>query len=653
MTVASETARNNYVGTGTTGPFTFNFRVFQNADLLVTKADSDGVETTLALTTDYTVTGAGSYNGGNVTLVAALAVGETLSIRRVLDATQGADLPNQGGYFPEVVEAALDRATFLIQQLKDEFGRGLRLPETEAPSDLLTLLPALADRKGRTLGFDPVTGQPGAYSMSTDAISAAMLTVVQAATQAAAGDAFNVTAAGSTEGRSLSDRFADIVNVRDFGALGDGSTDDTAAMQDAHDTGKIVIYPPGRYKFTRITMDTGGIIGAGLSTILDSTDTTTGNVILHNGEDSTGLLVNELGAIFRDFYLRVNTATQKASGNGIKIDPGAVVENYRTVVQNVTIRNIPTCLYFTNCSFINVRDCYFAFYSDYGIYEDQAVAAFEDNGDNCLTDNYFYTNRPNAFGIKYRGGGGKIRGCKINGGLIGIDISPLRSSSIVMVQGNSIEGQTINCIRFIVEGGAATTDFSQVMIQDNQLNGYACAGPVVAITPGAAITLKDLMMTGNVIQFFTDLANAVDIRKTDRFTVANNTIWCNGLGYRGFFINADAINGQMTENRVHGFTSAHTLNNSTSVVQTQTVGTGSATYDPPNLADGAGATTTVGVTGAALGDIAFASFSIDTVGITITAWVSAADTVSVRFQNESGGAVDMASGTLRARVVKA
>lgn len=79
---------------------------------------------------------------------------------------------------------------------------------------------------------------------------------------------------------------------------------------------------------------------------------------------------------------------------------------------------------------------------------------------------------------------------------------------------------------------------------------------------------------------------------------------------------------------------------------------GFATYDPPNLADGAGTTTTITVTGAALGDIAVPSFSLDTQGITVTAWVSSANTVSVRFQNESGGALDLASGTLRARVQK-
>jgi parallel beta-helix repeat protein len=78
----------------------------------------------------------------------------------------------------------------------------------------------------------------------------------------------------------------------------------------------------------------------------------------------------------------------------------------------------------------------------------------------------------------------------------------------------------------------------------------------------------------------------------------------------------------------------------------------SATYNPGSLNDGEGTTTTVGLTGAALGDYASASFSLDLQGITVTAWVSSANTVSVRFQNESGGVLDIDSGTLRVRVEK-
>lgn len=79
--------------------------------------------------------------------------------------------------------------------------------------------------------------------------------------------------------------------------------------------------------------------------------------------------------------------------------------------------------------------------------------------------------------------------------------------------------------------------------------------------------------------------------------------------------------------------------------------TGSATYDAASLVDGAGATTTITVTGAVLGDFANVSHGVDLQGMTVTAYVSAADTVAVRFQNESGGTLDLASSTLRVLVM--
>lgn len=79
---------------------------------------------------------------------------------------------------------------------------------------------------------------------------------------------------------------------------------------------------------------------------------------------------------------------------------------------------------------------------------------------------------------------------------------------------------------------------------------------------------------------------------------------------------------------------------------------GSAAYNPPSIAAGAQTTTTVTVTGAALGDYAVASFSLDLQGISLDAYVSAADTVTCVFRNGTVGAVDLASGTLRSFVTK-
>lgn len=79
---------------------------------------------------------------------------------------------------------------------------------------------------------------------------------------------------------------------------------------------------------------------------------------------------------------------------------------------------------------------------------------------------------------------------------------------------------------------------------------------------------------------------------------------------------------------------------------------GSEVYDAANLVDAAGATTTgATITGAALGDFVLVSCSVDLQGITATAYVSAADTVKTRLQNESGGAIDLASATFRYIVI--
>ena len=76
----------------------------------------------------------------------------------------------------------------------------------------------------------------------------------------------------------------------------------------------------------------------------------------------------------------------------------------------------------------------------------------------------------------------------------------------------------------------------------------------------------------------------------------------------------------------------------------------STDYDPPSIASGTISTTTVTVSGASLGDFATASFSLPNAGVQLLAQVTAANTVTVAFWNVTGGAIDLAAGTLRVRV---
>jgi len=78
-----------------------------------------------------------------------------------------------------------------------------------------------------------------------------------------------------------------------------------------------------------------------------------------------------------------------------------------------------------------------------------------------------------------------------------------------------------------------------------------------------------------------------------------------------------------------------------------------ATLNASSLLDTAGETNTIAVPGVKLGDIVLnISMGVDVSGISVTPYVSAADVVSIRFQNESGGTLDLASTTVRCVVVR-
>lgn len=133
MTVPTNDSREQYLGNGATTVFPYAFKIFEDADLEVYLTEADGAQTLLTLGTDYAVTGAGNEDGGSITypvLGDPLDDDETLTILRVIDITQETDLRNQGAYYPEVVEDALDRGRMIDQQQQEEIDRSLRLTES-------------------------------------------------------------------------------------------------------------------------------------------------------------------------------------------------------------------------------------------------------------------------------------------------------------------------------------------------------------------------------------------------------------------------------------------------------------------------------------------------------------------------------------------
>lgn len=179
MTISSTTNRMpNYVGTSLVSTYSYTFRIFDEGDLLLTVKDTTDAETTLVLTTDYTVSGVGDLGGGSITLVNGsqawltsgfLTTGYELSIRRLVDLVQATDIRNQGSFFPETHENAFDYLTMIDQGQQDEIGRSIKAPESDDTA--IGDLPPAASRASQYLAFD-ANGDPIAVTALSDTLSA-------------------------------------------------------------------------------------------------------------------------------------------------------------------------------------------------------------------------------------------------------------------------------------------------------------------------------------------------------------------------------------------------------------------------------------------------------------------------------------------------
>ena len=79
---------------------------------------------------------------------------------------------------------------------------------------------------------------------------------------------------------------------------------------------------------------------------------------------------------------------------------------------------------------------------------------------------------------------------------------------------------------------------------------------------------------------------------------------------------------------------------------------GYATHNPISLIDGAIDSANVTVYGAKIGDIVNVSFSQTLQGIFLLPYVSADNVVTVKFQNNTGGTIDLDEGVLKVKVIK-
>jgi hypothetical protein len=144
MTITNSTRLVVAQGNDATTVWPFNFLVPTAGELRVTVFD--GFANTILDPSDYSVTGINDPNGGAVTYPLAgspLATGEQIIIERLVSFVQPTTFQNQQRFFPQVLEAALDRLTMQTQQLAEIQARTPALPPTAPQQDIDELFNAI------------------------------------------------------------------------------------------------------------------------------------------------------------------------------------------------------------------------------------------------------------------------------------------------------------------------------------------------------------------------------------------------------------------------------------------------------------------------------------------------------------------------------
>ena len=168
---------------------------------------------------------------------------------------------------------------------------------------------------------------------------------------------FGVTATGSTTARTLAARFAEVANVLDYGAVNDGTGDQTAAFQAAITAatsasgsygGKSIFIPSGNYRFTgtlTINKDFISLVGEGKQcTTLTFVNTT-----------ADCITIGTAGVASRDQHITDLTITgsSKTGGNAIKI-----LNTFQVNIERVTFESFFAGIEIgTNNNSVTIRDC--------------------------------------------------------------------------------------------------------------------------------------------------------------------------------------------------------------------------------------------------------------------------------------------------------
>ncbi len=266
MTITNQASQVTVTGTGAQTTFNYSFRIPNKGVANLYLEDTTTGVVTLLDPALWSITGLNEDAGGTFTyplMGSPITTDETLRLVRDVPATQPTNLNNQGRYYPQSVEGALDWIVMQIQQFVSGSSRALRVPEESVDE-----VPSVAVRANRFLAFNasgqPIAsaGTPGNVPVSIWAEAWLGLTTNAAALASLGFSAFGVAWGGLASaftGRQTLN-VPEMVTAENYGAVGDGVANDGAALAAALAASPVVVLRPGgRYLISsRILVPSGG-----------------------------------------------------------------------------------------------------------------------------------------------------------------------------------------------------------------------------------------------------------------------------------------------------------------------------------------------------------------------------------------------------------
>lgn len=322
MSILTSSNRIDYTADGVQTTYSFAFAVYTQTDLQVYVTPTGGTSVLQVLNTDYTQTAVnvpGGNAGGSVVFSAPPTNTYQVTLIRKLPILQQTSFTNLDKFDAKTaIEGTYDKVVMIEQQLNEVVSRAPVLPVDSLLNPEFPLPGASKfirwNSSGTSLEAVDITG--GALNATMDAFNAVNTAGLPTAGQA--GRARYVTDASRglwiDQGNQFYSLTGEIYNVKSYGAVGNGTTDDTTAIQaaiTACPAGGMVYFPPGNYKFSTLTISTPITLqGGGWST------TTVGVLGDANWTQANGKC---FGSILR------STAT---SGNAILCDHATLSQAY-------------------------------------------------------------------------------------------------------------------------------------------------------------------------------------------------------------------------------------------------------------------------------------------------------------------------------------